>query len=337
MSETIHAQEWAQFDRYAEANEKIGPDTRGDRVVFMGNSITEGWSQFVPEFFEGKNYLNRGIGGQTTPQMLLRFKADVLDLDPAVVHILGGTNDIAENSGPMSLEMTMDHISAMAELARAHGVRVILCSVLPAEDYSWRPGLGPDVKIPELNTMIRDYAEANGFVYLDYFTAMVVENNAMDKRYTYDGVHPNKAGYEFMGPLAEKAIARALSTDVKELWKKEIIAVEKAFCDLAARKGIRHAFLTFAADDAVLMRNDKLTVGKEALRTYFGKATGSDTESLVWAPDFVDVSDAGDLAYTYGSYTYSSKDSAGQPVVRKGIFHTVWKRQPDGSWKFVWD
>ena len=208
---TSIAQDWGNLNNYKSDNLHLSTSKADEnRVVFMGNSITEGWSNLYPEFFTGKPYVNRGISGQTTPQMLVRFRADVIDLDPAVVVILAGTNDIAGNTGPMTLEEILGNIISMAELARANGVEVVLCSVQPAYDYSWKPGLNPNVKIPALNVMIKKYADSNGIVYLDYFTPMADAKNGMQERYSSDGVHPNKLGYQVMGPLAETAISKAL-------------------------------------------------------------------------------------------------------------------------------
>jgi lysophospholipase L1-like esterase len=210
MTEELYAQDWANLNRFRDENIKLGPPAPGEkRVVFMGNSITEGWSQHSPGFFSGKPYINRGISGQTTPQMLIRFRADVIDLNPEAVIILAGTNDIAGNTGPSSLEMIMDNLISMSELARANTIKVILCSVLPAYDYPWSPGNKPYEKIPAMNNMIKNYAEKNGFIYIDYFSAMVDERNGLKSEYTYDGVHPNEDGYNVMEPLAEKAIAKA--------------------------------------------------------------------------------------------------------------------------------
>lgn len=205
------AQDWANLTRFQAKNEALGTPAKGEkRVVFMGNSITEGWINTCPEFFEGRPYINRGIGGQTTPQMLIRFRQDVINLQPKVVVILAGTNDIAGNTGPSTLEMIEDNLASMAEIAHANGIKVILCSVLPAYDYPWRKGMEPNVKIPELNKWIKNYAEKNKFIYLDYFSAMVDEKNGMQADLSGDGVHPNKKGYEIMQPMVEKAIAKAL-------------------------------------------------------------------------------------------------------------------------------
>src|SRR5690554_6149312 len=211
------SQDWVNLNRFREANEKLGPARTCDsRVVFMGNSITEGWINQVPEFFaEEKQYINRGIGGQTTPQMLLRFRQDVLNLWPKVVVILAGTNDIAGNTGPSTLEMIEDNIRSMTELAQAHGIQVVLCSVLPAHDYSWSQGKDPAAKIPELNERIKRYAATRGAMYCDFFSAMADERNGLPKELSGDGVHPNEAGYAIMEPLVEQAIARALL-----MWKE---------------------------------------------------------------------------------------------------------------------
>ena len=211
MAGTGLSQDWANLKEYQMANAALAdPGPGEDRVVFMGNSITIGWLHTSPEFFEGKPYVNRGIGGQTTPQMLLRFRQDVIDLKPKVVLILAGTNDIAGNTGPMTLEQTLDNLKSMAELALAHGIEPVLCSVLPARDFPWLPGLKPNEKIPRLNTMIRAYATKKDLVYLDYFSTMANSQNGLDKALAEDGVHPTRKGYELMGPLAEEAIRRAL-------------------------------------------------------------------------------------------------------------------------------
>ena len=211
MTDIITAQDWPNLARYREENSRLAQPAPGEkRVVFMGNSITEGWINKSPAFFAGRPYINRGISGQTTPQMLIRFRPDVIDLKPAVVVILAGTNDIAGNTGPSTAEMIMGNIASMAELAEANGIKVILCSVLPAYDYPWRPGLNPDRKIPELNAMIKAYADRKGFIYLDYFSAMADSRNGLKDELTYDGVHPDEDGYKVMEPLAEEAIDRAL-------------------------------------------------------------------------------------------------------------------------------
>ncbi len=206
-----NAQDWANLEQFKKDNAKMGlPAADENRVVFMGNSITIGWLNTMPEFFEGKPYVNRGISGQTTPQMLLRFRQDVIALEPKVVVILAGTNDIAGNTGPSTLEMIADNIKSMAELAKMHGIKVVLSSTLPAYDYPWKPGLQPAGKIVALNRMLREYAAQKGHIYLDYFSVMADERNGLPKKFANDEVHPTKLGYEVMAPLAEAAISRAL-------------------------------------------------------------------------------------------------------------------------------
>jgi lysophospholipase L1-like esterase len=204
--------DWPNLARYREANEKVAaPAASEDRVVFMGDSITDAWGRSRGKFFPGKPYINRGIGGQTTPQMLIRFRPDVIALKPRVVVILAGTNDIAGNTGPMTLEAIEDNLVSMAELAKANNIRVVLSSVLPVCDYHRNQTTQrPPEKILALNAWMKKYADANGFVYLDYYPAMIDEAGMLKKEITADGLHPNDAGYEIMEPLAEKAIAVAL-------------------------------------------------------------------------------------------------------------------------------
>jgi lysophospholipase L1-like esterase len=212
MMNSLNAQDWPNFKEFQEANARLPQVKQNEkRVVFMGNSITIGWLQTHPDFFKNKPYVNRGISGQTTPQMLVRFRADVVDLDAAAVVLLAGTNDIAGNTGPVTLEMILDNIKSMTEIAQANNIKVILCSVLPAFDYPWRPGLAPNVKIPKLNKMIKRYAEESGAYYLDYFTALEDGNNGMIKEYTTDGVHLTLEGYQVMEPLVEKALQKVLN------------------------------------------------------------------------------------------------------------------------------
>lgn len=207
----LEAQDWANLKMFQEANEKVGlPKNDENRVVFMGNSITIGWLNSRPEFFEGKSYVNRGISGQTTPQMLIRFRQDVIDLKPKVVVILAGTNDIAGNTGPSTLQMIMDNIKGMAEMASANNIKVVLSSTLPAYDYPWKPGVEPAGKIVELNKMIKAYANDKNHIYLDYFSAMADERNGLPKKYAEDEVHPTVEGYKVMEPLVEIAIQKAL-------------------------------------------------------------------------------------------------------------------------------
>lgn len=212
MMNSLNAQDWPNFKEFQEANARLPQVKQNEkRVVFMGNSITIGWLQTHPDFFKNKPYVNRGISGQTTPQMLVRFRADVVDLEAAAVVLLAGTNDIAGNTGPVTLEMILDNIKSMTEIAQANDIKVILCSVLPAFDYPWRPGLAPNVKIPKLNKMIKRYAEESGAYYLDYFTALEDGNNGMIKEYTTDGVHLTLEGYQVMEPLVENALQKVLN------------------------------------------------------------------------------------------------------------------------------
>lgn len=214
MTHLANAQDWAALEHFKADNAALAPASDNEeRVVFMGNSITIGWLNTQADFFKGKPYINRGISGQTTSQMLLRFRQDVIDLKPKVVIILAGTNDIAGNTGPMTLNQIMDNLKSMAEIAKANNISVILCSVLPAEDYPWRPGLKPNEKIPALNKLIAQYCSTNDVFYLDYFSAMTNAKNGLDKDLAHDGVHPTKKGYEMMAPMAEAAIAEVLSTD----------------------------------------------------------------------------------------------------------------------------
>jgi lysophospholipase L1-like esterase len=203
--------DWANLARYREADRMLPrPGKNENRVVFMGNSITENWQQYFATMFPGKPYVNRGISGQTTPQMLARFRQDVIALEPAVVVILAGTNDIAGNTGPSTLAMIEDNLASMSEIARANGIRVVLSSVTPAFDYPWKPGLEPAPKIVALNAWMKDYAASHGAVYLDYHTPMADARQGMKADLAYDGVHPTEAGYRVMAPLAEAAIAEAL-------------------------------------------------------------------------------------------------------------------------------
>jgi lysophospholipase L1-like esterase len=209
-SYSLAAQDWPNLNKYAEANSKVEKEEKG-RVVFMGNSITEGWSYINAEFFEGKPYINRGISGQTTPQMLIRFRPDVVDLSPEVVVILAGTNDIAGNTGPSTLKMIADNIFSMAEIASANEIKVVICSVLPVYDYPWKPGLEPAGKITELNQMLSDYAKANNHYYLDYHSAMRDERNGLPKKYATDEVHPTKEGYQVMEEMVEALLSKILT------------------------------------------------------------------------------------------------------------------------------
>ena len=208
--------DFGDLARYSEANSKLAPSAPGEkRVVFMGDSITDAWGHPTGEFFPGKPYINRGISGQTTPQMLVRFWPDVIALQPKVVVILAGTNDIAGNTGPTTPTTIEDNLMAMADLARANGIRVVLASILPAATYPGQPGTDPRAEIAALNSWMRDYCEQKHIVYLDYYSAMVNSEQGMKKELTIDGVHPNADGYKVMTPLAETAIDKALKSKEK--------------------------------------------------------------------------------------------------------------------------
>src|SRR4051794_9742948 len=203
--------DWPNLGRYREANAKTPPPAPGEnRVVFMGDSITDGWGKGAAPFFPGKPYINRGISGQTTPQMLVRFRPDVIDLKPKVVVTLAGTNDLAGNTGPETLQNIEDNLASMSELAKTNGIRVVLASVMPVCD-SLRPQTArrPPQQIVALNDWIKNYAARNGLVYLDYYSAMVDNTGMLKKELTYDCLHPNDAGYAVMQPLAEQAVAEA--------------------------------------------------------------------------------------------------------------------------------
>jgi lysophospholipase L1-like esterase len=206
-------QDWPALARYHDANLTLPPPASSEnRVVFMGDSITDAWIRLSPAFFKENPYIDRGISGQTTPQMLIRFRPDVIALSPKVVVILAGTNDIAGNTGPMSLEMIEDNYASMAELAKAHGIRVVFSSVMPVCDYH-RPQTErrPPAKILALNDWLKNYCAKNDLVYLDYYSAMIDDQKMLQKEITADGLHPNVAGYAIMEPLAQKAISAALN------------------------------------------------------------------------------------------------------------------------------
>jgi lysophospholipase L1-like esterase len=208
----VFTDDYGQLARYRDADAALpAPATGENRVVFYGDSITDIWK--LADYFPGKPYINRGIGGQTTPQMLVRFRQDVIDLHPKVVVFLAGTNDIAGNTGPMRDQDIEANLSSMVELARAHDIRVVLSSVLPVHNYTDRAkdffAQRPAARILALNSWLKDYCSKNGIVYLDYFSAVVDDQGLLRKELADDGLHPNGAGYKIMAPLAETAIAKA--------------------------------------------------------------------------------------------------------------------------------
>ena len=202
--------DYGNFAIYDQLNKEVIIDKNEGRIVFIGNSITEGWKNFMPEMFDNQTFINRGISGQTSTEMLVRFRTDVINLKPKVVVILAGTNDIAGNTLFRGLEIVAGNISSMAELASQNNIKVILCSVLPAANFPWRQGKNPDIKIPLLNRLIKDYAKKKGFYYLDYYNLMNDGNNGLKKDYGNDGVHPNMNGYKLMQKMVLDAISNIL-------------------------------------------------------------------------------------------------------------------------------
>ena len=205
-------QDWPNLGRYRAENSKLAAPAAGEkRVVFMGDSITDAWGRTHGKFFPGEPYVNRGISGQTTPQMVLRFRPDVINLHPKAVVILAGTNDISGNTGPATLEEIEGNLTNMAELAKANKIKVVLASVMPVCDYiKPQTGRRPPEKILALNAWIQNYAKVHKLVYLDYYSALIDDQKMLKKELTYDGLHPNDAGYEVIAPLASAAIRRAL-------------------------------------------------------------------------------------------------------------------------------
>jgi len=202
--------DWAHLKKFEKENEQLKKIDEPNRVVFMGNSITEGWSNFDKDFFINNPFVNRGISGQTTPQMLIRFRPDVVNLNPKAVVILAGINDIAGNTGPISLKNTAENIISMAEIAKANNIKVYICSTLPAIDFPWSPGLEPGPKVIKLNSILKNYCNSNDIPFVDYFSSMADDKGGLKvPEYTAanDLVHPNLAGYKVM----EKIILKALN------------------------------------------------------------------------------------------------------------------------------
>lgn len=198
--------DWANFGRYEKANREV---MKSADAVFMGNSITDGWYSNDPVFFQANNFLGRGISGQTTSEMLVRFRQDVINLKPKAVIILAGTNDIAENNGYISLENIMGNIVSMAELAKMNKIRVFLCSVLPVYKYPWKQGIvEPAEKIKKLNNMIKTYCEKNAATYVDYYTKLVDERGGLPEKYAADGVHPNNDCYKIMEDIVLRTLEK---------------------------------------------------------------------------------------------------------------------------------
>lgn len=203
--------DWAQLEQYRDENHRLpAPSAARPRVIFLGDSLTQSW-ELAGLGLDEVELLNRGISGQTTPQMLVRFRQDVVDLKPAVVHILAGTNDLAGNTGPTTLKDIENNLSSMVEIAEANHIRIVLASVLPALDFPWRPGLQPAPRIVALNNWIRAYARRRKLVYADYYSALVDSQGGFKSELADDGVHPNRAGYAVMSPIAHESIRRTLA------------------------------------------------------------------------------------------------------------------------------
>jgi len=207
---SLVAQDWANLNKFEQKNSTIKPPLKKEhRVVFMGNSITENWIKTDPDYFVKNPYISRGISGQVTSQMLIRFRPDVINLQPDIVVILAGTNDIAQNKGPITLDKIAGNIFSMIELAQAHKIKVVLCSVLPSNKYLWRPDIKPADQIIKLNAMLKKYAKENRVTYVDFYPLMVNKNKGLRKDYGMDGkdtVHPNMKGYKIMEAEVDKII-----------------------------------------------------------------------------------------------------------------------------------
>lgn len=208
-SQNIDITKWVNWNKYAAANNALDLPAAGEkRVVFLGNSITESWALIDSSFFMVNGYLDRGISGQTSSQMLIRFRQDVIDLKPALVVILAGTNDIAENAGPIELKYVLGNIVSMVQLAQANNIKVIISSVLPANKFPWRVELQPAEQIIKLNSMLKSYCDENKITYVDYYPMLVDESMGLDIKYSKDGVHPNYDGYKIMEGLVQESIKK---------------------------------------------------------------------------------------------------------------------------------
>lgn len=212
MQLTYAQTDWPFLERYKAENKQLAPLAKGEkRVVFMGNSITEGWKDADSSFFAGKNYVDRGISGQTSSQMLLRFRQDVINIHASAVVINAGINDIAENTGPITVEEIFGNIKSMTELAAANHIKVIIASVIPANVIPWRMEIKPADKVIALNKLLKDYCTKMKYEYVDYYSSMVDAEKGLPKEYSEDGVHPNLKGYKIMETLVEKAIKKVLA------------------------------------------------------------------------------------------------------------------------------
>lgn len=208
FSQKKQPMDWPNLNKYAIENQNLSNVSNQDRIVLIGDSITEFWKTTDNTFFQNTTMINRGISGQTTSQMLLRFRQDAINLKPEIIVILAGINDIAENTGPISLENIFGNILSMVELAKTNNIKIVLSSVLPANKFPWRPDLQPAEKVIELNAMIGKYCQENKIPYIDYYSKMADSQKGLDAKFTNDGVHPTLAGYKIMEPLLEEVIAK---------------------------------------------------------------------------------------------------------------------------------
>ena len=298
---SIYSQEnkddWPNLNRYQSDNETIkNIKNKTPRVVFIGNSITEGWDWHYPQFFKNnKNYINRGISGQTTPQMLVRFRQDVIDLDPDIVVILAGINDIAENTGPSTVKSITDNIISMSEIAMSNDIKVILSSILPASDFPWRPEILPPYKILKINSSLQNYALKNNIVYLDYFSEMFDGKNGLIKEYGADTVHPNKPGYLVMSKLVKEAIAKSLSLSKKSY---ELNLYNKAKWTSKDSEELRYRYLR----PANIKGNNKYPL---VLFLHGAGGRGNDNEQQLWDANSIGAFAKQKVSSKYQSYIFA--------------------------------
>ena len=305
---SIYSQEnkddWPNLNRYQSDNESIKKiKNKTPRVVFIGNSITEGWDWHYPQFFKNnKNYINRGISGQTTPQMLVRFRQDVIDLDPDIVVILAGINDIAENTGPSTVKSITDNIISMSEIAMSNDIKVILSSILPASDFPWRPEILPPYKILKINSLLQNYALKNNMVYLDYFSEMFDGKNGLIKEYGADTVHPNKQGYLVMSKLVKEAIAKSLSLTKKSY---ELNLYNKAKWTSKDGEELRYRYLR----PANIKGNNKYPL---VLFLHGAGGRGNDNEQQLWDANSIGAFAKQKVSSKYQSYIFAPQVPEGE-------------------------
>ena len=289
--------DWSNLNRYQSDNARVKKLKKHEpRVVFIGNSITEGWDSHYPQFFKNnKNYINRGISGQTTPQMLVRFRQDVVDLDPDIVVILAGINDIAENTGPSTVKSITDNIVSMSELALSNDIKVILSSILPASDFPWKPEILPPYKILNINNILQTYAFKNNIVYLDYFSNMFDGKNGLIKEYGADTVHPNNAGYLVMSKLAKEAIKKSLSSAEKS-YELNLYSKAKWISSTGEELSYRHRRPTN------FKPNNKYPL---LLFLHGSGGRGSDNEQQLWDANSIGAFEKQEISSKYQSYIFA--------------------------------